>query len=306
MLTHSATPASNMPLVSAVVVNYNADEETRDCLRLLRQTDYRKLRVYLINNGRTGVTSETAHATFGDAEVLHAPNRGFAAACNLGIQRALREGTDYVWLVNNDLAVTPTTLSDLLGVAESAENLACCGPKIVYRDRADTIQFAGGFARKDASFWFPRGDWERDVGQYDHTEQTDWISGACMLVARPALRDIGLLDESYFLYYEDVDWCVRARKRHWRCLYVGTSVVVHKGGLSTHPVRAYYYPRAHLVFLSRHYPYQAFPALRRFYSHNVRAHVRARDWVGLTTDLRVCVGFLRQLPTIVLRQMRGQ
>jgi GT2 family glycosyltransferase len=280
------------PRVAAVVVNHDNHEDTLRCLQQLRASRDVDLQIVLIDNSPAARRDATllARDDLIDRLVL-ARNGGFSAACNIGLRWALAQQLDYVWLVNPDLLSAPTTLAELLGVAEADPQLACCGPKIVYEDRPAELQFAGGFCRDDAAYWFPRGSWETDAGQYDRDEDVDWISGACALLRVAAIRQVGLMDQRFFLYYEDVDWCIRAGRQGWRCRYVGSCRVLHKGSRSTSAVKRYYYPRAHLLFHQKHYPKLLLPALRRYYHHYLRPHLRQRAWAEVTMDLNVCAGF---------------
>ena len=271
--------------VAAVVVNYRNDVDTRRCLKRLAELP--NVTVLLVNNGGGSQVEPQQWV-----ETITSPNRGFAAACNLAIKRALAKGYEYIWLVNNDLYVESSTLSALLGAMQAEERIAAVAPKILYDDKPEMIQYAGGFARSDCSPWFPRGDWETDTGRYDSIERVDWTSGACMLMSAQAIRDVGLLDESYFLYYEDVDWCMRAKRHDWTCLYVGTCQVRHGASRSTASVRDYYAPRALLIFLAKHYRHLLGPALRQHYHHRLLPHLRQRAPKESMTDFRVYLSFL--------------
>jgi GT2 family glycosyltransferase len=272
------------PTVAAVVVNYRNDEDTRRCLKRLAEMP--NVTVLLVNNGGGSQVEPRQWV-----ETITSPNRGFAAACNLAIKRALTNHYEYVWLVNNDLFVESSTLSALLGALQAEERVAAVAPKILYDDKPEMIQYAGGFARSDCAPWFPRGDWETDLGRYDFVEPVDWTSGACMLISSQAIRDVGLLDESYFLYYEDVDWCIRARRRDWKCLYVGTCQVRHRASRSTAGVRDYYTPRARLIFLAKHYPHLLGPALRQHYHHRLLPHLKQLAPKESMTDFKVYLSF---------------
>jgi hypothetical protein len=269
--------------VLAIVVCYRNDGYALDCLRQLRASHYAALSLLVVSNGPfkpPGVLAEMANW------MMETPNQGFAAACNIGIRFAIEKIFDYIWLVNDDLFVQPETLDDLMGAMRDPKVAFCC-PKIVYHNKSDTLQFAGGFIQADGRDWLPRGEWEKDCGQYDRVEEVDWLSGGCMLARVKAIAEIGPLDEDYFLYYEDVDWCVRAGNLHWKCIYVGTSAVTHIGSQSAGVVQRFYAPRAKFLFLIKHYPHWLWSALRRYYWHQLHPHWSRRDWRGLWLDARI-------------------
>lgn len=276
--------------VAAIIVNHNNDRDTVECIRQLRGSTYPALSIYLVNNGASRPASEDNRLRAVSDCFIRTSNKGFAAACNRGVKWAMKGGFDYVWLVNNDLQVEADTLSSLVGALGDA-CAACCSPKIVYSSPGGGVQFAGGLARNDAAYWLPRADFEADTGQYEYLQEVDWASGACMLVSISALRKVGLFDEGYFLYYEDVDWCIRAVNSGWKCLYVGSATVRHKASQSTSRVKCYYHPRAHLLFLAKHYPSLVVPALRRYYHHSLRPHIVSKSWGEVALDLRVYAGF---------------
>ena len=280
--------------VAAVVVNYRNDADTRRCLKRLAEVP--NVSVLLINNGGGSQVEPEQWV-----ETITTRNRGFAAACNLAIKRALSQGFKYIWLVNNDLYVESSTLSALLDAIRGGERIAAVAPKILYDDQPGMIQYAGGFAPGDCSPWFPRGDWEMDTGRYDRIEPVDWTSGACMLISADAIREVGLLDESYFLYYEDVDWCIRAQPLGWRCLYVGTCEVRHSASRSTAGVRDYYSPRARLIFFAKHYPHLLGPALRQHYHHRLLPHLKQRAPKESLADFKVYLSFFYYYLTRRLR-----
>jgi GT2 family glycosyltransferase len=282
--------------VAAVVVNYRNDVDTRRCLERLGELP--NVSVLLVNNGGDSQVEPQQWV-----ETITSANRGFAAACNLAIKRALSNSYEYIWLVNNDLFVEPSTLSALLDAIQSDQRIAAVAPKILYDDKPEMIQYAGGFARTDCSPWFPRGDWEMDTGRYDLIEPVDWTSGACMLISAAAISDVGLLDESYFLYYEDVDWCIRAKRSDWKSLYVGTCQVRHGASRSTVGVRDYYTPRARFIFLAKHYPHLLGPALRQHYHHRLLPHLKQRAPKESLTDFKVYLSFFYYYITRGLRSV---
>lgn len=281
---HETAIRQPIPKVAAIVINHNNDRDTHNCISKLRKSAYPSLKVYLIDNSRRpSKIFESLMLDYYASTV----NRGFAAACNVGIRYAMEQSQDYVWLVNNDLTVESNTLDDVLSSIGDRVDIAFAGPKIVYDREEPGVQYAGGLIRQDDAYWHPRGDFEEDHGQYEIVEETDWVSGACMLVNIKAIANIGLMDEKYFLYYEDIDWCIRAKRNQWKNLYVGTSKVRHKASQSTQGIKQYYYPRAHLMFLAQHYPQFFRRSLVRFYHHSLRPHFMQLSWKSVMYDLRV-------------------
>jgi GT2 family glycosyltransferase len=156
-------------------------------------------------------------------------NRGFAAGNNVAIRYALARGAEWTWLLNNDTVVTPDSLTEMLRAGLADPRVGIVGCKLLYYDRPDTIQAAGG-----GRFYFWLGvarhyGWmERDDGWWDRPFEPHYVTGASMLVRARCWQEVGLLDESFFFYGEEVDWQLRARKLAWRTVYRWPAAVYHR------------------------------------------------------------------------------
>jgi GT2 family glycosyltransferase len=157
-------------------------------------------------------------------------NRGFAGGNNLGMKAGLRDmATKYFWLLNNDTVVEPTTLETLLTFAEQTD-AGMIGSKLLYYSNPGFIQAVGGRYNS----WLGRG---KEIGRNEPADWSkpftmDYIVGASMFVKRECLEDVGPMNESLFLYFEELDWAVRAKRKKWSLGYC-PAVVYHKIGAST-------------------------------------------------------------------------
>jgi len=181
-------------------------------------------------------------------------NLGFAGGNNLGINHAMEYGADYIWLLNNDAIADSEALSEMVKALEHDPAAAMAGSKIYYYDSPDTIWYAGGGWEKGRLRVRQRGAGKVDKGQYDTAGPVDSLSGCSLLARVAALKKIGLLDTGYFLYWEDTEWCARARELGFRVLFVPSSRVWHKisgsvGNLSA--IQYYYHIRNGFYFLHR-------------------------------------------------------
>jgi len=180
-------------------------------------------------------------------------NEGFAEGNNVGIRAALTGESDYVLLLNNDTIVDKRFLSQLVQVAEDDQKAGFVGPKVYfysYNGRTDVINFAGG--KLDVLRGLTRhiGCWKIDAGQYDETTTVDYVEGSCMLVRKDMIKEVGMLNPLYVSYWEDVDWCVRARKRGYLSLLASKAKIWHK--VSSSDVgenKQYYFTRNTFWFL---------------------------------------------------------
>lgn len=224
---------SQHPSVSVVVLNYNGRQHLETCFNALSAVDYPQdaMELILVDNASSDDSVDLIRTRFPEVQVTqNKANLGFAAGNNVGIRRAIECDSKYVALVNNDTRVAPEWLQALVLAAESHEDVALCGGKIVTWD-GSLIEFSGTVFYKETS----AGGYtdEPNVGQYDTLAPAGYACGASMLIRTGAIRDIGLFDEDFFCYHEDVDLSLRAWIAGYRVLYVPQSVVYHRRGGSS-------------------------------------------------------------------------
>ena len=162
---------------------------------------------------------------------------------------------EYVLLLNNDTVVDQDFLSELIKVAEKTDKVGFCGPKSYYYEfegRKDVINFAGGSLNILKGQSYSIGVNEIDYGQYDIIKTVEYVEGSCMLAKKEVLEKIGLLDTSYFAYWEETDWCMRAYNAGYKSVYVPKAKIWHKVSASIDsPTRIYYYNRNRFIFLKK-------------------------------------------------------
>jgi hypothetical protein len=222
------------PLVYIILVTWNRKDDTLECLRSLQQITYRNYRIIVVDNASHDGTQEAVQKEFPSVEYIFNPtNLRFAGGNNVGIRRALDLQAEYVLLLNNDTIVAPEFLTNLVTAAEKNSKVGLTGAKIYYYDQPERLWYAGG----NISWWkgwiSHRGVREIDHGQYDNEEPTDYITGCCILAKRNVIENIGMLDESFFIYGEDADWSIRAARAGYLLLYVPSARVWHKLSVSS-------------------------------------------------------------------------
>jgi GT2 family glycosyltransferase len=224
----------SLPTVHIIIVNWNGKALTLECLSSLARATYPNMRVVVVDNASTDGSAAAIRERFPDAIVLEQhTNLRFAGGTNAGIHYALAHGAEMLCLLNNDTTVHPEFLTHLVARIQSAADIGLVAPKIYYHDEPDRIWFAGG----EISMWTGTmrhiGIRERDRGQYDEVRDIDYATGCCMLVRRNVVEQVGLLDERYFMYTEDADWCMRIRKAGYRIVYEPKAHLWHKLSVST-------------------------------------------------------------------------
>lgn len=178
----------------------------------------------VVDNGSTDGSAACVRERYPTARLIQAGrNLGFAGGNNLGI-RATR--SRYVVLLNNDTSVRPGWLASLVSAAEADKDVGAVSAKLLFKNEPGTIQNAGILLLSDGS-GADRGFHEPDRGQYDKSEEVFGACGASALYRREMLDDVGLLDETFFMYYEDTDLSWRMRSRGWKVVYEPAAVVDH-------------------------------------------------------------------------------
>jgi len=244
------------PSVAALVLNYNGREVTLKALASLSAMDYPALRVFHIDNGSTDGSGEAVAAAHPKVvQVRIEENRGVVHGMNVAMRRALAEGFDYLLLLNNDIEVEPTMLSELVHVAESDPAIGCVGPKIFYHADRDILWSAGGNLRYRESITRERGYRERDRGQYDRDEEVPYVNGCATLIKRPVLEEVGLWDPLFHLALDDADWCMRMKRQGYKCFYAHRAVLYHMVALTVGGYtagRTFHNGRSAAIFVRRY------------------------------------------------------
>jgi GT2 family glycosyltransferase len=215
---------------------------------------------YILEETRTGggKEGEIADLPSGRKFILikNGKNYGFAEGNNIAIRYALKVlNPEYILLLNNDTIVDRTFLDELVNVADSDGEIGFIGPKTYYYDyhgQTDVINFAGG----QLMMWRGKpvhiGWKEKDQGQYDNIADVDYVEGSCLLARQKTLEAIGLLNPAYYLYWEETDWCMRARKAGFRLMYAPKAKIWHKVAASSKinkPITEYYITRNRTWFV---------------------------------------------------------
>lgn len=241
------------PHVCFIVVTYNAELFVGDCLASLLDQSYPadRIEVMVVDNASTDSTVRIVSERFPDVELIASPrNLGFARANNLAIRRA---DAHFIALVNADAVLERTWLERMVDGMSSDPAIAVGGCKIYYPD--GLLQHVGGIIHGNG-LTDHQGAFEADVGQYDEPQDVDYVTGAAVMLRREALCELGALPEEYFLYYEEVELCVRASKAGYRVVCFPGAVATHheaygSGRLSSKFLFRYH--RSRLCFIVRNY-----------------------------------------------------
>ena len=214
--------------VNLFVLNWNGRDLTLDCLSSLEKITYPNVKVYVIDNGSSDNSVTAIRNQFSDYEIIELPeNYGFARGNNAGFE-LVKQKADYTIFLNNDTIVDPNFVEPLINAMESNSTVKQSTPKIFYADNLDYIWFGGGKVSLWAGWIRHLGIRQKDSMQFSFDRNVDYATGCCVCMRTVDFESIGMFDESFFMYGEDVDLSLRFRKQGGQILFVPESKIWHK------------------------------------------------------------------------------
>lgn len=267
--------------VAVIIVNWNGITDTIACLKSLEKVALggNTLLTIVVDNGSTNDSVSVIKKQFPKVTLIeNSTNLGFTGGNNVGMNYALEKNVDLIWLLNNDTIVDKNVLSFTKSFDDTSVGAAGCkiyfAPDHEYHhdrytpgERGRVFWYAGGLVDWNNMYASHRGVDEVDHGQYDKEEETPFITGCSLVVRSDVVRTVGMLDDSYFLYLEDLDWNLRIQKAGWKTMYVPSSIVWHvnagSSGRPGNPLHEYYFTRNRLLLGMRYAPFRTKFALAR-------------------------------------------
>ena len=246
------------PKVSIIVLNWNGREDTLECLESLRAVAYPCFDVMVVDNGSHDGSVAAIRQRFPNVDVTETgENLGYAGGNNVGIKLALSRGAQFVLLLNNDTTVDRQLVGQLVAAADAAADGAFFCPKIYFYAEPTKIWYAGGRWLTTKSRFSHIGYRKEDTGQaFSTMREIDYACGCALFARSSAIKRIGLLDEKFFLTFEETDWCYRAGEAGYKSFFVPQAKVWHKvsvsfgGGAS--PLAHYFMTRNRLLWGRKH------------------------------------------------------
>ncbi len=246
------------PQVTIVIVNWNGWEDTIECLDSLYKINYPNFDVIVVdNNSQDDSVKRIKDYAKGKKLKLmeNKENYGFAEGNNVGIRYAQKfMNPKYMLLLNNDTIVDKDFLKELI-IAGQNRDIGILGPKIYFYNKPNVIWSAGCKISWKLARGLQIGTGKIDRGQYNFQKEVEYVSGSAFLIKTEVIDKIGLMDEKYFLYFEESDWTLRANQVGYKSLYVPSSKIWHKvsrsgGGISS-PIGLYYITRNRWIFMKK-------------------------------------------------------
>ncbi len=247
------------PLVDIIILNWNGFKDTAECINSIKNISYNNYKIIVVDNA-SDCDAEKIEKEFGNSVFLirNECNLGFSGGNNIGIKYALKDNPEYILLINNDTVVEKDFLDELICSANSALQAGIVGSVIGYFNDRERIWSANGIISKIRSSGFTR-KFNKNINSITLDESCTFLSGCCFLIKKNVIEEIGLLDENYFLYLEDVDFCWRVCKAGYKIVLSAKSRIYHKVNVSTKKnnqlLPLYYTTRNRLYFSEKNLGY---------------------------------------------------
>jgi GT2 family glycosyltransferase len=241
--------------VGIVLVNYNGEKFQAECINTIKNMTYKNYEIIVIDNNSTDNSIKILKNRYPDVKVIETgENGGVAKGNNIGIKYALENGCEYILLLNNDTEVDNEMLNNMMKKTPIYKLVTC---KMYYYKPDDMIWCAGGKINWTKAITEHFHENENDIGQANNSMTIEYTPTCCLLIHKSVFEEIGLMDESYFMYYDDTDFIVRCKKAGYKIWYESTASLWHKvsssSGGSESKIAIYYNNRNRLYFINKHY-----------------------------------------------------
>lgn len=246
-----------MPSVAIILVNYKGYEDTVECVKSILDIYYDNFKIFIVDNYSPDMNRLRADRFLADnTEIIYSKsNLGFSGGNNLAIEIAIRKGFDYITLLNNDTTVEPDFLNELMKVAQSNSSIGAVTGKIFYYSRRNCVWSAGGdYNRKTGITIQYSGP---DNEHFNNDKEITFATGCLLMFRSDIVKKIGMLDETYFLYSEDTDYCQRIIDAGYKLMYSSKAIIYHKVSASTgdkSPMQQRYMMRNALYMIKKFSP----------------------------------------------------
>jgi GT2 family glycosyltransferase len=246
------------PKVFVITLNWNGKKWLEDCLASVLAMDYPNFEVVMVDNGSTDESVAFVRQKFPSVHVVeNGKNLGYARGFNAGLEYAAKRGTEYFMIMNNDTVIDRAALSALVETAHAFRKAGFVTGKIYFYDRPETFQSVG--KKEDPIVW--GGDhigWgEKDVGQYETSEERVFLDDVMTLVDRRLYDEVGGYDPQFFLQAEEFDWQARAKQKGWKFYYTPKAKLWHRVSMSMggggSPIGRYFDVRSTMVVMARYF-----------------------------------------------------
>lgn len=246
---------AKFPTIYTIILNFNGYEDTSNCISSLQLISYLNYQIIVVDNDSSDNSLQLLIKKFPDIVFLKTENnKGYAGGMNIGVKYALGNNAEYILLSNNDIVFEENFLSQLVDTFQNNQNIGIVSPKVLYMHNKDLIYCAGGEFKYYLCCGVNRFQGKPDSDFGNKAEIITHAEGSCLLVKAEVFQKVGLLNEKYFMYFEDVEFSQRVRKQ-FKIFYNSQSKVYHKAGAGLSwsnytPLYYYYFTRNRQLFFS--------------------------------------------------------
>ncbi len=247
--------------VFCIILNWNGKQYLEECLDSVFDSTYKNLTVILVDNNSNDGSSTFVKRNYKKAILIqNRSNLGWTGGNNRGIKYALRKKADFIFILNNDTQIDKRCIEELVKEIDMKDDIGIVGPKILLKvngKKTNRISFAGGKFKPNRYFGIHIGNNKLDSKMYGKVKQTEFVTGAAIMIKSEVFKKVGLFDDKYFIYYDEADFCMRARKKSYKIFYVPTAHVYHafSGTVELNsPFQNYYTTRNHYLFVEKNAP----------------------------------------------------
>lgn len=264
--------------VAIVLVNYNGENFQKECIESIYQMEYKDYDIIIVDNGSKDNSVEVVRKNFKYVIIIETnENNGVAKGNNIGIEYALNNGYEYVLLLNNDTEVDKKMLGEMIKKA-SENTLVTC--KMYYYSPQNTIWYGGGKINWNKGTTIHFGMNELDNDKYNESKFIEYTPTCCLLIHKSVFEKIGIMDEKYFMYYDDTDFCARVNYNGFKIWYESKAKLWHKvsssSGGEDSPLSIYYCTRNRLYFIEKHCKNKIVPNLFFYFTRVIR-YIQCKD-----------------------------
>lgn len=277
-LVRASRPAALVPRVCVVVLNWNGLLDTLECIESLKRLDYPAFEILLVDNGSTDGSVGSIRAHHPDISILeNGRNLGYSGGNNAGVELAFSRGADYVLILNNDTIVSPDIITQLSRTAAFLPKDSIVGSAIYRFDRRDSLWMLGANWDSLECRFEPLNANNSPESANRWVREVDYIVGCALFLSRSSFERVGGFDEDFFLHYEEIDWCFRARRLGFRSFVTLDARLWHKisgsfGG-SDSPLVEYFRTRNRLLWADKHLPRKQRIQIRHQTIRNLKANL---------------------------------
>jgi len=253
------------PKVSIIILNWNGIDDTIKCIESIEKAEYPNYDIVVVDNASSGNDVEILRQRFRDRinVIENKKNYGLSKGRNIGIRHALKGDALYIQILDNDVIVSPNFIIEMINAAQNDIDIGVIGPMIYYYEEPNKIAYAGRYINYWTGHIRTRGKGKLDCGQFNDISDVDCATGGTMFISRRALLTVGLLDERFFFWFEDMEFCARVIKSHLRVVLAPSAKVWVKkikkekpsGNIESNEklaISGYYFIRNRFIFMKKH------------------------------------------------------